>query len=161
MLLEFRLFGLGGAGHARQLGVEQKEVLVGNAGQGLGFGLDLHVLFGLDRLMQAIAPAATGHDPAGKLIDDDDLIVADDVVDVFGEQLLGLDRIEDVVGPGILGIKQILHPQHLFGLDKAFVGEQHVTGFFVHFVVLVGRRVGGLPRRPGYTSRWGAPPGLR
>ena len=37
---KFHLFGLGGAGHAGKARIEQKKVLIGNAGQGLGFGLD-------------------------------------------------------------------------------------------------------------------------
>ena len=48
--LEFRLFSLSGTRSSRQFGVEQEEVLVGNAGQGLGLGLNFDVLFGFNGL---------------------------------------------------------------------------------------------------------------
>ena len=45
--------------------------------------LDRHALLRLDRLVQALAPAATLHDAAGELVDDLHLAVLDDVVDVL------------------------------------------------------------------------------
>jgi hypothetical protein len=39
-------------------------------------------LLGLHRLMQPLGPAPARHGAAGELVDDDDLAVADDVVDV-------------------------------------------------------------------------------
>ena len=56
---EFVGFGRGRAGHAGELLVEAEVVLEGDRGQRLVLGLDLDVLLGLERLVQAfrIAPA--------------------------------------------------------------------------------------------------------
>ena len=52
---------------------------------------DVHVLLGLDGLMQALGVPAAEHQTAGELIDDDDLAVLDDVVDVALHDAVGLD----------------------------------------------------------------------
>ena len=59
--------------------------------------LDLHALLRLDRLMEALAPAAAFHDPAGELVDDLHLAVLDHVVDVDVVERLGLERLVEVV----------------------------------------------------------------
>src|SRR5690606_40504594 len=76
------LLGLGGrgAGHTGQLGVEPEVVLEGNGGQRLVLGLDLDLFLGLERLVQTFRVAAAGHHASGELVDDDDFVVADDVV---------------------------------------------------------------------------------
>ena len=134
-LLEFHLLGFGCAGHASQTGIQQEEVLVGDRSQGLGLWLDRHAFFGLHRLVQAIAPTATRHHPTGEFIDDHHLVVAGDVVDVFDEQLLGLQSVGDVVGPGIGCIEEILHTKDRFRLGITLVGEDHAALFFINFVI--------------------------
>jgi hypothetical protein len=42
--------------------------------------LDLHPFLGLDRLVQAVAPAPARHQAAGELVDDDDFAVLHHVV---------------------------------------------------------------------------------
>ena len=83
--LELHLLGFGRAGHARQAGIEQEEVLIGDAGQGLGFRLNRQGFLGFDRLVLAIAPAAPRHHPAGEFIHDHRIAFAHDVVDVLNE----------------------------------------------------------------------------
>ena len=82
------LLGLGRrrAGHAGELLVQAEVVLEGDRGQRLVLRLDLDVLLGLERLVQAFRKAAAGHHAAGELVDDDDLAVPDDVVLVALEQ---------------------------------------------------------------------------
>ena len=63
----------------------------------LVLALDLDLLLGLDRLVQAVAPAAAGHQAAGELVDDDDLAVLDHVVDVALEERVRAQRLVDVV----------------------------------------------------------------
>ncbi len=93
------LVGLGGgrAGHAGELVVEAEIVLEGDRGQRLVLGLDLDVLLGLERLVQAFRIAPALHHAAGELVDDDHLVVADDVVLVALEQRVGAQRLVDVV----------------------------------------------------------------
>ena len=91
---ELRGFGHRGAGHARQLLVLAEVVLEGDGRERLVLALDLDAFLGLDRLVQAVAPAAARHQAAGELVDDHDLAVLDHVlhvelvVDVRAERLL-------------------------------------------------------------------------
>ena len=81
-LVELGGFGLGGAGHAGELFVHAEVVLEGDGGEGLVFLADGDAFLGFDGLMEAVGPAAAGHEAAGELVDDDDFAVFDDVLDV-------------------------------------------------------------------------------
>ncbi len=72
-LVELGGLGLGGSGHAGELLVEAEVVLEGDGGEGLIFLADVDAFFCLDGLVEAIGPAAAGHEAAGELVDDDDL----------------------------------------------------------------------------------------
>jgi hypothetical protein len=76
------LLGLGHrrAGHAGELVVEAEVVLEGDRGERDALALDAESFLRLDRLVEALTPAATRHLPPGELVDDDDLAVLDDVV---------------------------------------------------------------------------------
>ncbi len=63
--------------------IHLEDVLQRCGGEGLSFLFDRHAFFGLDRLVQAVAPLTAFHQTAGELVDDDDLAILDDVVDVF------------------------------------------------------------------------------
>ena len=104
------LLGLGHrrAGHAGQLVVEPEEVLEGDRGEGDGLALDAQPLLGLDRLVEALAPAAAGHLAPGELVDDDDLAVLDDVVAVALVQRVGPERRVEVAGEPRVGVVQVL-----------------------------------------------------
>ncbi len=93
------LLGLGfrGAGHAGELLVFAEVVLEGDGRERLVLALDLDLLLGLDGLMQPVAPAASGHQTAGELVDDDDLPVLDHVVDIEPEDRVRPKRLLDVV----------------------------------------------------------------
>ena len=95
-LVQLGRLGLGGAGHAGELVVEPEVVLQRDGGQGLVLGLDLDVLLGLDGLVHALVVAAADQHAAGELVDDQHFAVADDVVLVALEQLLGLDGVVEV-----------------------------------------------------------------
>ena len=95
-LVQLGRLGLGGAGHAGELVVEPEVVLQRDGGQRLVLGLDLDVLLGLDGLVHALVVAAADQHATGELVDDEHLAVADDVVLVAVEQLLGLQRVVEV-----------------------------------------------------------------
>ena len=100
--------GRGGAGHARELGVEPEVVLERDRGQRLVLGLDLNMLLRLERLVQAFRIAPALHHAAGELVDDHDLVVADDVILVALEQRVGAQRLVHVVDQGgVLGVVEI------------------------------------------------------
>ena len=142
-LVELGRLGLGRAGHARQLLVLAEVVLEGDGGERLVLALDLHLLLGLDRLVQAVAPAAARHQAAGELVDDDDPAVLDHVVDVELEQRVRAQR------PGARGGAAACWPgrrgrsspgtsrcdEHLLGLGHAGLGQRHRLVLLVDDVV--------------------------
>ena len=94
---ELLLLGLRRAGHAGELLVEAEVVLERDRRERDVLLLDLEAFLRLDRLVQALAPAAAFHDPAGVLVDDLDLAVLDHVVDVALVERLRLQRLREVV----------------------------------------------------------------
>src|SRR6202008_854562 len=86
-----------GAGHARELVVEAEVVLERDRRERLVLLLDPDALLRLDRLVEALRPAAPLHDPTGELVDDLDLALLDDVVDVALVERLGLERLVQMV----------------------------------------------------------------
>ena len=78
------------AGHARQVLVAEEEVLHGDPRRLAGLHGDFDALLGLDGLVDAVAPFAALGQPAGELVDDHDLAVADDVLPV--EMVLAIDQ---------------------------------------------------------------------
>ena len=135
-LVELGGFGFGGAGHAGELFVEAEVVLEGDGGEGLVFLADLHAFLGFDGLVQAIGPAAAGHEAAGELVDDDDFAVLDDVLDVALVEGVGLDGDLDVVlHVPVFGVGDVADAEQLFDLLPAFVGDGDGAGLFVDDVV--------------------------
>jgi hypothetical protein len=123
---EFLCFGRGRAGHAGQLVVHAEIVLEGDRGQGLVFRLDLaHAFLGLERLVLTFGEAPARHHAAGELVDDDNLVIADDVVLVALEQLVCLQRVVDVVDHG-----NVLDVVERFTLQHVGFGE-HPSSFSV------------------------------
>ncbi len=96
-LLELVGLGVGGARHAGQFGVHPEIILKGDGRERLVFPLDLDALFRLHGLVQSVGPAPSRHEASGELIDDDHLIVPHHVIDVDGEKLLGLQRLQDMM----------------------------------------------------------------
>ncbi len=139
---EFGRFGRGGAGHARKLGIHAEIVLEGDRGERLILGLDLHAFLRLDRLVQAVRPAAAIHHAPGELVDDDDLVVLDDIVDVALEHHIGLERLIEMVDDlGVLDVVQVAADQKagLFkqplGLFGAVLGQDHRARLLVLLVI--------------------------
>ena len=128
--------GLGGTGHARELVVEPEVVLQRDRGQRLVLGLDLDVLLGLDGLVHALVVAAADEHATGELVDDDDLAVADDVVLVALEQLLGLQRVVQVADQRrVRGLVEVVDAELV--LDELDADLVHADGALadVHLVV--------------------------
>ena len=137
--------GHGGAGHAADLLVELEEVLQRDRGQGLVFFLDADAFLGLDRLVQAVAPIAAGHETAGELVDDDHLaFLVDDVVHVALVKVVGLQAVVDQVRPlHVPGRVEALDAGQLLGGANAVVGE---VGRVLLLVDLEVRALLQLPR---------------
>ena len=122
-----QLGGLGGrrAGHPGELVVHAEVVLQRDRGEGLVLLLDLHAFFGLDRLVDALAPAPALEDAAGELVDDLHLAAGDDVVLVALVQLLGLQRHRHLVDEVLLHlVVEVLDAEGLLDLLDAGL-ERH------------------------------------
>ena len=119
------LLGLGHrrAGHPGQLVVQAEVVLEGDRGEGHALALDAQALLGLDRLVQALAPAPAGHLAAGELVDDDDLAVLDDVVPVALVERVGAQRLLEVAGQPRVGVVHVLDAEPALHLLDAFLGR--------------------------------------
>ena len=148
-LLELVGFGVGGAGHAGKLLEDAEVVLERDRGERLVLVLDLGPLLRLERLVHAVRPAASRHQPAGELVDDDHLVVLDDVVPVAEEQVVRPQRLVEVmvevdvrrlVQARPLGQHPRTREQHLRVL-VARLGEEHGVVLLVD--VEVARRIGG------------------
>ena len=113
--------GDGRTRHTRKFVVHAEIVLQRDGGKSLRGGLNFDVLFGLNSLVQAVAPAAAFHDTARGFVDDLHLSILNDVVVIEREHGISfeqlLERVHTVGLHGILGEELIL-------LGNAFfVGE--------------------------------------
>ena len=124
-VMELGGVGLSRAGHAAQLLVEAEVVLNGDGGERLRLGVDLHAFLGFHGLVQAIAPAASGHFTARLRIDDDDLVFLDHVLDVLLIETEGTQKLADLVNALALVGKAVLHFRFLAG--AGLFGERHVA----------------------------------
>src|SRR6185312_13952098 len=107
---------------AGQLVVEPEVVLERDRGEGPALALDAQPLLRLDRLVEALAPAAAGHLAARELVDDDDLAVLDDVVAVPAVQGVRLEgRVEVACEPRVR-VVQVLDAEQLLDLVDALLG---------------------------------------
>ena len=104
---ELRCLRLGRTGHAGQLVVHAEVVLQRDGGEGLRGGLDLHVLLGLDGLVQAVRVAASVEDTSRLLVHDLHLVVHDHILHVLLEHGVGL--------------QQLVHRMHALRLDRVVV----------------------------------------
>ncbi len=139
--------------------VHAEVVLEGDRRERLVLALDLDVLLGLDRLVQAVAPAPPGHQAAGELVDDQDLAVLHHVVDVALVEGVGAERLVHVVERvDLAGIVEVRNAQRLLDLGDAVLGQDGVPRLLVDRevgllleardhavddVVLLGRFLGG------------------
>ena len=123
-VVELGSLRLGGAGHPRQFLVEAEVILNRDRREGLGLLFNGDSFLGLDRLMEAVGPAASGHFPAGIFVHDDDLVVLDHVLDVLFENAVGLEQLRDVVD--LLGLGIHAHLALLLGRGLLIRAEGRV-----------------------------------
>ena len=143
---ELLRLGVGGAGHARQLGVHAEVVLERDGGQRLVLVLDADALFGLDGLVQAVGPAAAGHEAAGEFVHDEDFAVLHHVVPVALVEGVRPKRLLHVVqGLHLARVIEVGDAEPVLDFVHAGVGEGDAAGFLVERVVLVRHQAGNDP----------------
>ena len=96
-VVKFSGFGFRRSRHSREFFVHAEIILNRDGGVSLRFLFDLHAFLRLDRLVQPVAPAATGHDAPGVFVDDHHLVVLDDVMDVLLEKRIGAQKLGNAV----------------------------------------------------------------
>ena len=136
---ELLLLGLRGTGHAAELLVETEVVLQRDRREREVLLLDADAFLRLDRLVQALAPAAPFHDAAGELVDDLHLVVLDHVLDVAVVQRLRLERLHEMVDElRVLRRVEILDPQRALDLGDALLGDDDRLVLLVELEVGAG-----------------------
>ena len=80
--LKLECFRVSGTGHAGQVVVEAEIVLESYRRDRLVLLLDRDTFFRFYRLVQAVTPATARHRAPGKLIDNNDFAVVNDVIDI-------------------------------------------------------------------------------
>ena len=140
---ELLLLRLRRAGHAGELLVQAEVVLERDRRERDVLLADAHALLRLDRLVQALAPAAAFHDAAGELVDDLDLALLDDVVDVALVERLRLERLRQVVDEEDVGrVVQVVDPERaLDGGDRGLRGRDGLELLVVEEVGAGGLRL--------------------
>ena len=149
---ELLLLGLRRAGHPGELLVQPEVVLERDRRQGDVLLADLHALLRLDRLVEAFAPAAPLHDPAGELVDDLDLAVLHDVVDVALVERLRLERLDQVVDEeDVARVVEVVDPERALDLGDGRLRRRDGLELLVVEVVGAGELglVLALRRLPG------------
>ena len=144
----------GRAGHAGQIRVAEEVVLHRDSCGLAGGRRDLDARLGLDRLVDAVAPLAALAQPAGELVDDHDLSVADDVLavaDVFptddDRPLDVLEEVRHADGRESLRFVDPAHPA------PALFREPSGPLPVVVFVVLILDEILGCLGRPAVAGR--------
>ncbi len=131
-LVELGGLRLGGSGHAGEFLIEPEVVLEGNRGERLVLLADGHAFLGFNGLVKAIGPAAARHQAPGKLVDNDDFAVLDDVFDIQLIQVMGLDGDFDMVFEvPILWVGDVADAEQAFYFLPAFIGDGGGAGFLV------------------------------
>ena len=102
------------ARHARQIFVAEEEVLHGDPGRLAGLDGDFDALLRLDGLVDAVSPFAALRQPAGKLVDDHDFAVANDVLAIEMVLAIDQDRPLDV----------LVNVDHAHGVHLLRLGQQ-------------------------------------
>ena len=155
-LLELERLGVRRAGHPGKLAVHAEIVLERDRRERLVLALDRHAFLRLDRLVQAVGPAAPGHQTAGELVDDDDFAVLHDVLLVAKEQGMRAKRCIQVMHQADVvrvvearaGRNEPRLRQDRFGVLVTFFRQEYLMRLFVDPVV-AGALLIRLPSEAG------------
>ena len=137
-LHELTFLGDGRTGHPGELFVHAEVVLERDRREGLVLLLDRHAFLCLDRLMEAFRVPPALEDPAGELVDDHHLAVADQVVDILLVERLGLERNVEVMDEvGVRVVVEVLDAEQLLDPRDTGLGGHHLALLLIHLVVVV------------------------
>ena len=133
------LLGEGRTGHTGFLLIFIEEILEGDGGQRLAFPAYLHMLLGLDGLVQAVGIPASRHDTSRKFIYDQHLVVLHHIILITEHQIMGPQRQDNIMlNLQVLRIRQVLDVEEILHLLHALLGQVH------HLILLIDNEVAGL-----------------
>ena len=113
-----------------------KEVLECDGRKGLAFSLNLHMLLGLNCLMQSVRIATAGHDTSREFIDNEHLVILNNIILVSEHQVMSPECQNNIMlDLDILRVSQILNMEKLLDFSYTTLGEIEV------FVLLVDNKV--------------------
>lgn len=138
--VEFKGFGIGCIGYFCQFFVQMEVVLEGDRGQSLVFVLDFYVFFGFNGLVQIIGLVVVLYCMVSVFIDDDNFVIFDNVVNVVGEQCMGVQCGGNVVYQynvgwrvqGFIFIYNIFLYQQFFNQYQIMFGQVNLMCFFIY-----------------------------
>ena len=124
--------------HTGKFLIHTEVVLECNGSKRFGFSFDLYALFRLDCLMQAIAESAAIHKTSGKVINDDDLTICDNVFLVTFHRTISFQGIIDIVLKiEVLRIRKVIHAEVLLCLLDTFRSKNRCSSLFINNIVAV------------------------
>ena len=96
--------------------IHSEIVLESNCRKCLGSGLNLHILLGLDCLVETVTPSSALHDTARLLIDNLHFaVIRDNVIDILFEHRISLQKLDDSMDT--LALQSVIfHERVLLGL---------------------------------------------
>ncbi len=102
-IVELGRFRIGCPRHTGKFFIHPEEILECDGGQCLVFLSHTDPFLCLHCLMETVAPPSSRHHPPCKFIHDHDLIILDDILDIFFKKPVGLDQLlggmEKIGGP--------------------------------------------------------------
>ncbi len=129
--LEFVGLGIRRTRHTSELAVQAEIILEGNRCESLVLSLNVHAFLSFHGLVQAIAPAATGHQTAGELVHDHDLALLHHIVLVTVVEMVGTQ-----------GCVQMVHQRDIGGVvqRRSFWNQPHLGKYALcTFMTLLGQ----------------------
>ena len=123
-------------GHAGQLCVQTEKVLIRDGRQRGRLFLDRHAFLGFDGLMQTIRIRTAFHQTAGKLVDDDDLLIfADHIFHFILHDIVCTQSLRNMMDElCVFDIIQILDAEETLRGAHAVFTEHDLTGLLIDLI---------------------------
>ena len=131
--LEFLLFRLRRARHARQLPIHAEEILESYRGKRLVLAAYLDVLLGFDCLVQTLVVATAYHNTPRELVHYQHLAVRNNIIAVALHKVVRFQRLLNVVIEfRVVEVGEIGYVKIAFRLRHAVIGEHYGALFFLY-----------------------------
>ena len=135
-LQKFVFLSLSGARHSGKFLVHAKIILESYRRQSLRFAANPHAFLSFDSLMKTVGIAAPSHEPAGKFVDNNNFVVAHNVIAVAFHESFGAERGGKAVAQlNIFRRVQIRNSEPLFDFRNDFIFRRNGFLLFVDGII--------------------------